>query len=113
MTFSLTEKQEEKLNVWLQEKESTLIELVKNGYKPLSFPYFALLLLFDKKLQISFNVFTPQDWHLLTNGGKYPYYGAIAGAVQYIFTPTSIGVAVKVKYTPTGEEINLTDYDEW
>lgn len=35
---------------------------------------------------------------------------AIGGAFTYMFTPTGLGVIVKVKYY-NGEEIDLTDYD--
>lgn len=42
-----------------------------------------------------------------------PYYGAIGGGLTYSFTPTALGTVVKVKEAITGEEIDLTDYDEW
>jgi len=86
--FSLTPKQQQKLNVWLEEQEKILLQ--------------------KQKLSMS-----ESDWKDLTSDGEYPYYGAIGGGIQYIFNPTSIGVAVSVKYLPTGEEIDLTDYDEW
>lgn len=35
---------------------------------------------------------------------------AIGGAFTYMFTPTSLGIIVKVKYY-NGDEIDLTDYD--
>lgn len=41
-----------------------------------------------------------------------PYYGAIGGALTYSFTPTGIGMIVKVTHA-TGNELDLTDYDEW
>jgi hypothetical protein len=86
--FTLSLKQEQKLSVWLREQEKILIQ--------------------KQKLSMS-----ESEWKHLTSDGKYPYYGAIGGGIQYIFNPTSIGVAVRVKYLPTGEEIDLTDYDEW
>jgi hypothetical protein len=88
ITFSLTPNQEEKIRIWLEKCEAEFVQ--------------------KQKLSMS-----ESEWKYLTSDGKYPYYGAIGGAVQYIFIPTSIGVAVKAKFTPTGEEINLTDYDEW
>ena len=41
-----------------------------------------------------------------------PYYGAIGGALTYCFTPTGIGMIVSVKHA-TGNELDLTNYDEW
>lgn len=41
----------------------------------------------------------------------YPYTGAIGGDLTYLITPTSIGVIIKVRYNPTTEIIDLTDYD--
>lgn len=46
-------------------------------------------------------------------GDIEPYYGAIGGGLTYSFTPTGLGVVVKVKEYYTGEELNLTDYDSW
>lgn len=43
----------------------------------------------------------------------YPYYGAIGGADEFIFTPNSIGVAVEARNTYTGDKIDLTDYESW
>lgn len=40
-----------------------------------------------------------------------PYYGAIGGAYTYSFTPTSLGMVVKVTNGLTNETIDLTDYD--
>lgn len=42
-----------------------------------------------------------------------PYYGVIGGGLTYKFTPTSLGIIVKVQEAVTGEEIDLTDYDSW
>jgi hypothetical protein len=44
-------------------------------------------------------------------GNRYPYEGAIGGGITYSFTPTSLGVVVKVKYGD--KELDLTDYDMW
>lgn len=41
------------------------------------------------------------------------YYGAIGGAYEYCFLPTSIGLIVKVKNGLTKEEIDLSDYENW
>ena len=42
-----------------------------------------------------------------------PYEGCSGGAVTYSFTPTTLGVAVVVRYALTNEELNVTDYDLW
>lgn len=39
--------------------------------------------------------------------------GAIGGQFTFSFTPTGIGVVVKVRDCVTGEELDLTDYDSW
>jgi hypothetical protein len=41
-----------------------------------------------------------------------PVTGPIGGHFTYCFTPTSIGIIVKLKHYK-GEEIDLTDYDEF
>lgn len=39
--------------------------------------------------------------------------GAIGGQFTFKFIPTSVGTIVKVVYCHTGEELDLTDYDEF
>lgn len=41
-----------------------------------------------------------------------PPVGAIGGTTTYSFTPTSLGVVVKVRCA-CGVEIDLTDYKNW
>jgi hypothetical protein len=41
------------------------------------------------------------------------FVGAIGGRYTYSFSPTSLGVVVKVKDEITKEEIDLTDYLSW
>lgn len=43
----------------------------------------------------------------------HPYQGASGGGVTYKFTPTSIGIVVKVQEQWTGKELDVTDYDTW
>ena len=45
------------------------------------------------------------------NGSNY--YGAIGGVLTYSFTPTGLGVIFTVKHDATGNELDLTDVDEW
>ena len=54
------------------------------------------------------NAFTAQQE--VVTGGRY---GAIGGAYTYEFTPTSIGVVVKVRNSVTNAVIDLTDYESW
>jgi len=46
------------------------------------------------------------------NGMEYPYYGAIGGDLTYQFTPTSLGVIIKVLHV-SGAELDITDYSLW
>jgi len=41
------------------------------------------------------------------------YTGAIGGAFTYCFTPTGLGVIVKVRDSVSGQELDVTDYDSW
>lgn len=42
-----------------------------------------------------------------------PYYGCTGGGYSYILTPTSLGMCVQVRNGITGEEIDLTDSEDW
>lgn len=42
-----------------------------------------------------------------------PYQGASGGGITYKFTPTSIGIVIKVQEQWTGRELDVTDYDSW
>lgn len=44
---------------------------------------------------------------------RLPYYGAIGGGYTFSFVVTSLGIVCKVREAITGEELDLTDYDEW
>ncbi len=39
--------------------------------------------------------------------------GAIGGQFTFKFIPTTIGTIIKVVYSPTLEELDLTNYDEF
>ena len=57
----------------------------------------------------------PKLSHLITvdeKGKQYPYFGANGGDLTYEFTPTSIGLIVKVVHT-SGAVLDLTDYNSW
>jgi hypothetical protein len=41
------------------------------------------------------------------------YHGTIGGHLRYEFIPTSIGVVKLVKCYRCGEQLDLTDYDNW
>ena len=45
------------------------------------------------------------------DGIEYPYSGAIGGDITYSFTPTSLGTCLKV--TSFGQELDITEYDQW
>lgn len=42
----------------------------------------------------------------------YPYAGAVGGALAYQFTPTTLGLVIKVRYGDEFE-LDLTDYHDW
>lgn len=49
-----------------------------------------------------------------TGADKNPYrYGAIGGAFTYSFTPTNLGMVIKVFNSATKEEIDVSDYEDW
>ncbi len=41
-----------------------------------------------------------------------PPSSAIGGSFTYSFTPTQLGIVVKVQYWD-GQEIDISNYDEW
>lgn len=41
------------------------------------------------------------------------YYGAIGGAYTYMYTPTGLGVIVKIMNNLTEEVLDLTTYEDW
>jgi hypothetical protein len=43
----------------------------------------------------------------------FPYGGAIGGGFTFSFTPTSIGVVVKVHNVMTDDVLDLTDWELW
>ena len=49
----------------------------------------------------------------LETGQVEVYYGAIEEGYIFTFYPTSVVNIVKIKNTLTGDEIDLTDYDNW
>ena len=51
-----------------------------------------------------------EKWKQSLHRSKKPYYGR---DVQYIFTPTGIGIGLTVRDTKTGKEKDFTDYDVW
>lgn len=40
-------------------------------------------------------------------------YGTIGGGYTYSFTPTSVGVVIRVQNNVTKKEIDVSDYDLW
>lgn len=44
---------------------------------------------------------------------KDAYKGAIGGHLEFLFSPTSIGVACCIHCTICGEKKNITDYSNW
>lgn len=57
----------------------------------------------------------PTHIHFACWEAGYPYEGAIGGGITYEFTPTSLGIVERVKYTTYSKvyELDLTDYKSW
>ena len=51
-----------------------------------------------------------QEWKASLPKRPYGFYG---GGVEYVFHPTGIGVAVKVRDCYSGQELDVTDYESW
>lgn len=89
MRFEITPEQESVVNEWLK----------RNVYPKL---------IEEQKASGQFNSSIAEDcWEM-----GFPYEGAIGGAVTYEFTPTSVGIVKKVRYTDRFE-LDLTDYGNW
>jgi len=52
------------------------------------------------------------EWNRNHTCSLKKYSGAIGGRLTYCFTPTGLGVCLKVKCV-CGEEIDLTDVSNW
>ena len=49
----------------------------------------------------------------IERGEPLRYYGAIGGAYEYSFVPTSLGDVITVKNVASGDSIDLSDYEDW
>lgn len=92
MQFSLTPKEIEKYDIFKKEQYAKAVEKQK-AEVPKDDPFY--------------------DTYELCWGEGYPYEGAIGGGFSFTFTPTSIGSITTVKYSLTGEELDITDYDSF
>lgn len=92
IVFGLDQQQVEKLSAWLDLQNAALA--ARQEADPAVAPF----------------VTTTAD------GRKFPYLGAVGGALTYSFTPTGLGIVIEATYCKgTGDEatLNLTDYDTW
>ena len=44
---------------------------------------------------------------------KNSNYGAMGGGYTFMFTPTNLGMIIKVKNVLTGDTVDLTDWDDF
>jgi len=95
MQFQLDEKQQQRLNQWIEAQDLKAIEQQKEELKTMS------------KDNVLY------ENYLISHKTGHPYTGAIAGGLTYSFSPTGLGTVIKVKYALTNEEIDLTNYNEW
>ena len=58
----------------------------------------------DNQLKILF------DWQ---KKHQRRYLGACGAAYTFSFTPTTLGTVIVVKNNSNGEEIDLTEYEDW
>jgi hypothetical protein len=54
-----------------------------------------------------------KDTEKAAQSGRISTYGACGGAFTYSFTPTSLGLIVKVTNNLSGDELDLTEWDMW
>lgn len=55
-----------------------------------------------------------QDKALAEKQGKdQPYYGCSGGSLSFEFTPTTLGMVVKVTNNLTKESLDVTEWDNW
>jgi hypothetical protein len=95
--FEVTSEQSSKIRAWTEEQDALVVEAQKTKI---------LALIQDPATDEKKKVELEAKLDLL------PYYGAIGGSVTYCFTPTSLGIVLKVRHT-NGAELNVSDYDEW
>lgn len=50
--------------------------------------------------------------NLIKDNCEY-YCGAIGGELTYLFTPTSIGMAIKVHHSGTNQNLDVSHYEDW
>jgi hypothetical protein len=93
MKFELTADQISKYNAWVLEQNTKAVIKQKALVLPREEPFI----------------------HLYRECWAYnePYYGAIGGSDTFSFTPTSIGMVVKVENSYTGDKLDLTKYEDW
>lgn len=92
--FKISEEQLKLINEWLKEQDLEAVEIQKWQFE-------------------EHPEFTPSEMYLSSWEVGYPYGGATGGIVTYSFTPTSLGVVVKVRHAITGNILDVTDYDNW
>ena len=86
MRFTISEEQQKKINKWAK-KQDYLVKEQQKG---------------------SDDVVISESSRL-----GLPYYGASGGSLSYEFTPTGLGVVLKVTNNYTKESIDVTEYDMW
>lgn len=89
--FEITENQKSILNAWLDVQEKKAIVMQKKKIKKKNSAYAHYKNSWDE---------------------GYAYDGAVGIGPKYMFTTTSIGTIVTVKYK-TDDVIDLTDYGTW
>ncbi len=90
--FELTKRQSEMLEEWLEKQDKISIDKQKIEVS-LTDPFYDIF---------------KESWEQ-----GFPYSGTTGSNITYCFTPTTLGMIVKVKHHVSLEEIDLTEYDKW
>ncbi len=66
-------------------------------------------------MKLEYEFAPSQEAKIIAWQSKLPsrFTGAMGGRFRYSLTPTDFGPIVKVKDQVTGEEIDVTEYEEW
>ena len=97
ITFSVTEKQHDKIQAFLNEQTNLVMEKRRDTWKNDPPPEGTI-----EHARLKMEVETGR-----------PYEGMSAGRASYEFTSTSLGTVLRVIDNLTQEVIDVTDYDGW
>jgi len=90
----------------LREAKASLLQLYQGGL--------AMMPMSDKQLASYQAWAKEQDKKAAEKQGlETPNYGVSGGQHTFMYTPTTLGMVIKVRHNLTQEEIDLTEYNNW